>query len=87
MYHLNERHAYRMKDLDIIASILCNYYSRRELEPDEMEILCEWLSKSQANEDFLTDLSDGAVCISDSCPAGIAGLIKSQLILLYGQKD
>ncbi len=74
-----------MKDLDIILSILCNYYDRRELDPAEMEILCEWLSESQANEDFLTDLSDDAIWIKNSPSNEIHDLIRSKLILLYGQ--
>jgi hypothetical protein len=72
-----------MKDLNIIANILCNYYDRRELDPAEMDILCEWLSESQANEDFLTDLSDDAIWIKDSRPEVINDLIRSKLILLY----
>jgi len=74
---------HHMKDLNIIAIILCNYYDRRELDPAEMDILCEWLSESQANEDFLTDLSDDAIWIKDSRPEVIHDLIRSKLILLY----
>jgi hypothetical protein len=74
-----------MKDLDLIANILCNYYDRRELDPAEMEILCEWLSESQANEDFLTDLSDDANWIKDSPANKIHKLIRSKLNLLYKQ--
>jgi hypothetical protein len=74
-----------MKDLNIIVNILCNYYNHRHLEPAEMEILCGWLNESQANEDFLTDLSDDASWIRDSDPDGIHDLISSKLILLYRQ--
>jgi hypothetical protein len=72
-----------MKDLNLIGNILCNYHDRRELDPAEMEILCEWLSESQANEDFLTDLSDDANWIKDSPVDKIHNLIRSKLILLY----
>jgi hypothetical protein len=72
-----------MKELNRIVCILCNYYNRRELNPVEMEILCEWLSESQAHEDFLTDLSDNAGWIKDSPSHEIHDLIKTNLILLY----
>jgi hypothetical protein len=74
-----------MKDLNLIGNILCNYYDRRKLDPAEMEILCEWLSESQANEDFLTDLSDNANWLKDSPRNIIHDLIRSKLILLYKQ--
>ncbi len=69
-----------MKDLNLIANILCNYYDRRKLDPVEMEILCEWLSESQANEDFLSDLSDDANWIKNSPSDKIHDLIRSKLI-------
>ncbi len=72
-----------MKDLNLIANILCNYYDRRKLDPIEMEILCEWLSESQANEDFLTDLSDDANWIKNEPRDKIHDLIRSKLFLHY----
>jgi hypothetical protein len=74
-----------MKDLNTIAHILCHYHVRRELDPVEMEILCDWLNESQLNEDFLTDLSDGACWLQDSHPDEIYNLIRSKLASLYGQ--
>jgi hypothetical protein len=78
-----------MNDLNIIVNILSNYYNHQELEPAEMEMLCEWLSESQANEDFLTDLSNDANWIRDSNSVGAQELIRSKLNLLYRhhQKD
>ena len=73
----------RMKDLDKIATILSNYYSQRTLNPDEMEILCDWLHGSQANEDLLTELSDDAPWTKNSSTVGIHHLIRSKLISLY----
>lgn len=77
---MNERN--RMNDLDTIVDILCNYYNQRTLNPAEMEILCDWLQGSQANENFLTELSDDAPWIKDSS-IGIHDLIRSKLISLY----
>ncbi len=72
-----------MKDLNTIAHILCNYYNRQELDSVEMEILCDWLNESQANEDFLTELSNSAWWLLDSPPDEIYNLIRSKLDLLY----
>ncbi len=74
-----------MKDLNTIAHILCHYYNRRELDTVEMEILCDWLNESQANEDFLTELSDSARWLQDSPSDEIYNLIKMKLVLLYKQ--
>ena len=74
-----------MKDLNIITGILCNYFVNRELEPAEMDILCEWLNESQANEDFLTVLSDDEAWNGNSSPADIHGIIRSKLRSLYGR--
>jgi hypothetical protein len=74
-----------MQDLDIIVNILCNYYKQYELNRVEMVILCDWLNESQANENFLTELSDDAPWIRDSSSIGIHHLIRSKLILLYRQ--
>ncbi len=71
-----------MKDLNTIALILCHYHNRRELDPVEMEILCDWLNESQANEDFLTELSDSACWLQDSPSDEIYNLIRSKLDLL-----
>ena len=68
-----------MKDLNTIAHILCNYYNRRKLDPVEMEILCVWLNESQANEDFLTELSNSACWLQESHPDEIYNLIRSKL--------
>ncbi len=87
MYDLYDRSVTRMKDLDIIANILYNYYNRRKLDPVEMEIICGWLNESQANENFLSELSDDAPWIKDSSSNGIHELIRSKLILLYQNRN
>jgi hypothetical protein len=74
-----------MKDLDLIVNILCNYYKRYELNPVEMVVLCDWLNESQANEIFLTEMSDDAPWIRESSSIGIHELIRSKLILLCRQ--
>jgi hypothetical protein len=71
-----------MKDLNIIAHILCNYYHCREMEPAESEILCEWLNEAQAHEDILNDLSDDADWIKNSPSELIHELVRSKLNLL-----
>jgi hypothetical protein len=71
-----------MKDLDRIVDILCNYYTRRQVNPAEEEILCNWLNESQANENFLTELSDNACWIKNSPTGELHDLIRSKLMLL-----
>jgi hypothetical protein len=81
----HDRIVYPMKDLNTIAVILCNYYNHRELESGEMEILCDWLNESQANEDFLTELSDDDAWKGNTSSAEIHEIIRAKLNLLYGQ--
>jgi hypothetical protein len=74
-----------MKDLNTIAHILCHYHNRRELDSVEMEILCDWLNESQANEDFLTELSDSPSWLKDSHSDEIYSMIRTKLVLLREQ--
>ncbi len=72
-----------MIDLETILDILCTYYHRRELDAAEMEILFDWLTESQANENLLTELSDDAPWTKNSCSVGIHDLIREKLISIY----
>jgi hypothetical protein len=72
-----------MNDLDRITDILYNYYKCRQISPDEEELLCDWLNESQANEHFLTELSDDASWIKNSAACGIRDLIRERLMLLH----
>jgi hypothetical protein len=72
-----------MIDLDTILNILCTYYHQRELNHADMEILFDWLTESQANENLLTELSDDAPWTKDSSSVGIHELIRVRLKLLY----
>jgi hypothetical protein len=72
-----------MKDLDRIVDILCNYYTCRQVDPTEEETLYDWLNESQANENFLTELSDNACWIKNSPACSRHDLIRSKLMLLY----
>ena len=71
-----------MIDLETILNILCTYYHRRELDAAEMEILFDWLTESQANENLLTELSDDAPWTKDTSSVGIHELIRLKLISL-----
>jgi hypothetical protein len=72
-----------MNDLDRIVEILCNYYTCRQINPAEEELLCDWLNESQANENLLTELSDNACWIKNSPACDHPDLIRSKLMLLY----
>ena len=48
-----------------------------------MEILFDWLTESQANENLLTELSDDAPWTKDSSSAEIHEMIRMKLKLLY----
>jgi hypothetical protein len=85
LYFLCDRIVHPMKDLNMITAILCNYYNHRELESAEMEILCDWLNESQANEDFLTELSDDETWTGNSPASEIHEIIRSKLRSLYGR--
>jgi hypothetical protein len=71
-----------MIDLETILGILCTYYHRRELNQADMEILFDWLTESQANENLLTELSDDAPWTKDPSSVGIHELIRLKLISL-----